>query len=1019
MQVIRTEQPIQYTTSAASRIRIVSGLVCFVLVLANLSTSASDVDRYRDASYYVTTGTVVGMTLLIDFPDDQAVTNYNASVMNNLMTQIGFKGFGGVGWTTIGSLRDYFLAASSHRFDFICSVFNFSTNYNNGGGSNGYYRASLTKTNYTVGHEAAFFAVVSNALAAAKAQGFDFSTLTTDSHGNVVGLTVLYANTNTAAFGPAGQYMDWSPPTNGSTPFYTADGVNFRWYAISRIGQDTPSWPEINITSHECSHMITGWSDMDSRTETGVGNGSFCVMSCGGGGNPQNPPLPSAYLRSRVGWIDIVDVASNTPPQDAMLTSARSTCYRYKNPASTNEYFLVELRDSSDAGGTGYALAIWHVDEASVLLSNYYGSTNTPTKHCRCQLIQADSKLDLENSVNDGTIDDLYFSPNVDRFDDYTTPATHWWNGSNSFFAIGQISSRSPALRFCINPLVLNANRTVRGVAGIPFSYALQTRAGIAFTLTAVTLPGGLSLVGNTITGTPTSAMTTNVMLIANTGATSYTYPLTIKIVDGAPPVIDSPLNVGITFPGCYLRYDLTATGADPITYACTNGPTQPHNTLLSGCSFTNGTLSGALSGVGYFTNNLIITASNVFGCDTQVLNIALSYYSAPAIANGSSMPSTGHLGTAYNFAFTYSDNPAPVFSVTVGALPTGLSLSYDGVISGTPTVTGSYTGLITAGNTSTSVFTQAFAITISPWPAAITYNPVSRTNDPGTQASFIVTATGTPPLFYQWQTNGINIAYATNATYTIASVTTRDAGSYRCLVSNIVNIATSAIATLTVSAPPTCTLTVVNSGNGQSSLGGSSPFVTVGVVAGATTQIVYTATDWHRILMLTRNNVPVDQAVGTRVYTQAFDDISADISNNVMFAQATTNQTGYPNVPITWLTNWAESSVISDSAFNVHSKYLIGLNPTTSNTYTLNIESVNVLNSNIITVIKRIYSGGLSPDGMHGYLKMQATDNLRSPFTNLISTEVTGATVFDETDRKAYTNTIGDSNQFFRAVIQ
>ena len=784
------------------------GFAGLILFLASLLAGASDLDRYRDASHYVTTGTVNGLTLLIDFPDDQSVPAYNAAAMNNMMTQVGFPGFGGVGYPTVGSLRDYFRIASRQRFDYIGSVFNFSTNYNNGGGSNGFYRASLSKTNYGVGHGAAFLAVISNALAAAKLQGFDFSTLTTDSHSNVVGLTVLYANTNTPVYGPAGQAVDWCPPTNGSSPFFTADGVGFRWYAISTVGRaSAPYWPEINMTSHECAHMLAGWTDMDSRTQTGCGDGSFCLMSSGGGGNVQNPPLPSAYLRSQIGWIDIVDIYSNTPPQEVVLTSARTICYRYKNPNNTNEFFLVELRDSFDVGAMGYALAIWHVDVASPYLSGYY-TVNTATQHCRCVLMQADNKLDLENSANNGTLADLFFSPNPDRFDDYTAPAAHWWNGSNSCFALGQISRRSQALRFCVNPLVLNANQTVRGVVGSPFSYLVQRRAGINFTLTADSLPAGLALVGNAITGTPTSAGTTTVTLVADTGINCYSYPLTLKLVAGAAPVIDSPLNITVAFPGCFLRYAITAAGAEPITYAYTNGPTPPHNTLLSGGVFSNGTFSGMLMGVGTFTNNLAISVSNAFGCDTQLLNIALSYYQAPGVTNGAALPATGQVGTAYHFAFAYADDPAPVFAVTAGALPSGLSLSYDGVLSGTPMAAGSYTGVITAGNTYPSVFTQAFAMTIVA-PPVIILNPVSQTHHVGALASFSVAATGTAPLYYQWQKDETNRAGASATNYVLNSVALSDAGAYRCVVTNSAGATTSAVATLSVNVPtPTLTST-------------------------------------------------------------------------------------------------------------------------------------------------------------------------------------------------------------------
>jgi hypothetical protein len=119
-------------------------------------------------------------------------------------------------------------------------------------------------------------------------------------------------------------------------------------------------------------------------------------------------------------------------------------------------------------------------------------------------------------------------------------------------------------------------------------------------------------------------------------------------------------------------------------------------------------------------------------------------------------------------------------------------------------------------------------------------------------------------------------------------------------------------------------------------------------------------------------------------------------------------------------LTNWAENAILVDPQFTVYEKYLIGLDPSTSNTFSLAIESVRVCESNVIMVFKRQYTGGLSPDGMHGHLELQATDRMDVPFTNVPGTEVTGIAVFDDTGRKAYTNSLtAATNHFFRVVVQ
>src|SRR5580704_18027988 len=52
------------------------------------------------------------------------------------------------------------------------------------------------------------------------------------------------------------------------------------------------------------------------------------------------------------------------------------------------------------------------------------------------------------------------------------------------------------------------------------------------------------------------------------------------------------------------------------------------------------------------------------------------------------------------------------------------------------------------------------------PTAPAITTQPVSQTVSTGQIASFSVIATGTAPLSYQWQRNGVNIAGATSSSY-------------------------------------------------------------------------------------------------------------------------------------------------------------------------------------------------------------------------------------------------------------
>ena len=91
------------------------------------------------------------------------------------------------------------------------------------------------------------------------------------------------------------------------------------------------------------------------------------------------------------------------------------------------------------------------------------------------------------------------------------------------------------------------------------------------------------------------------------------------------------------------------------------------------------------------------------------------------------------------------------------------------------------------------------------PVPPTIIIQPVSQTNYVGTTASFSVMASGTPPLSYQWSTNGTNILGATNATLTLPNVQLTNAGNYVVAINNLYGSTNSQTAVLTVNPPPYC----------------------------------------------------------------------------------------------------------------------------------------------------------------------------------------------------------------------
>ena len=97
-----------------------------------------------------------------------------------------------------------------------------------------------------------------------------------------------------------------------------------------------------------------------------------------------------------------------------------------------------------------------------------------------------------------------------------------------------------------------------------------------------------------------------------------------------------------------------------------------------------------------------------------------------------------------------------------------------------------------------------------------VTAHPANVTVSAGQSASFSVSASGTAPLSFQWQRDGVNISGATSSTFTLASAQLSDNGAtFRAVVTNTFGSDTSNSATLTVTAnnPPTATITTPANG--------------------------------------------------------------------------------------------------------------------------------------------------------------------------------------------------------------
>jgi hypothetical protein len=119
--------------------------------------------------------------------------------------------------------------------------------------------------------------------------------------------------------------------------------------------------------------------------------------------------------------------------------------------------------------------------------------------------------------------------------------------------------------------------------------------------------------------------------------------------------------------------------------------------------------------------------------------------------------------------------------------------------------------------------------------PPTITTQPSNQAVNIGQTALFVVVATGTPPLSYQWQKNGVNITGATSFSYTTpATVAADNAATFRVIVSNMTASVTSAMATLTVNGSSSTTITITTQPVSQSVAIGQTAAFSVAATSGA-----------------------------------------------------------------------------------------------------------------------------------------------------------------------------------------
>ena len=265
--------------------------------------------------------------------------------------------------------------------------------------------------------------------------------------------------------------------------------------------------------------------------------------------------------------------------------------------------------------------------------------------------------------------------------------------------------------------------------------------------------------------------------------ATSSNALLTVNI----PPSITVQPQSQTVIPGTNVTFSVVATGTASLGYQW-----RFNGTNLAGATGTNYTKNNVQpADAGYYS----VVVTNMAGSVTS-LSASLTVAAPPAITVP---PASQTVVQGTNVTFWVSaTGTVPLsyqwrFNGTNLAGATGTNYTKNNV---QPADAGNYS--VVVSNAGGSVASADALLTVLV-PPVITSGPASQTVAQGSNVTFSVSATGTPPLSYQWKFNGANIAGATTNSYTTNNVQLANAGTYSVVVTNAAGNAASVNAVLTV----------------------------------------------------------------------------------------------------------------------------------------------------------------------------------------------------------------------------